>query len=298
MKKIFKSAMLFVAASTMAFSLSSCSDSNDDNGGNSNAGAPVMKAIVDNYVDNIVEPTYNNLATNAQTLYDACQNLYAKRKAGSLTQADIDAACEAFKAARKYWEQSESFLYGAAEDNEIDPHIDSWPLDHSQLVDVLNKADIIAGLNGEQADKFIYEKNGSFESVIGFHGLEFVLFRDGANRTLAALTAEKETAKGLTSVNTVDECAFAAAVSGDLRNMISLLAYGWAGDAVSSSIKSVVDKAPWTVAATKYAGLSPLNVCYSTYLKSATTATGMFKTWQVCLSRCSSTSHHTNKCRL
>ena len=48
MKKIFKSAMLFVAASTMAFSLSACSDSNDDNGGNSNAGAPVMKAIVDN----------------------------------------------------------------------------------------------------------------------------------------------------------------------------------------------------------------------------------------------------------
>ena len=94
MKKIFKSAMLFVAASTMAFSLSSCSDSNDDNGGNSNAGAPVMKAIVDNYVDNIVEPTYNNLATNAQTLYDACQNLYAKRKAGSLTQEDIDKQTE------------------------------------------------------------------------------------------------------------------------------------------------------------------------------------------------------------
>ena len=280
MKKIFKSAMLFVAASTMAFSLSSCSDSNDDNGGNSNAGAPVMKAIVDNYVDNIVEPTYNNLATNAQTLYDACQNLYAKRKAGSLTQDDIDAACEAFKAARKYWEQSESFLYGAAKDNEIDPHIDSWPLDHSQLVSLLNNKDMIAGINGEQADKFVYESRKNLESVMGFHGLEFILFRDGANRTLAALTAEKETAEGLTSVNTVDECAFAAAISGDLRNMISLLAYGWAGDAVSSSIKSVVDKAPWTVAATKNAGFSPLNVCYSTYLKSATTATGMFKTWQ------------------
>ena len=229
MKKIFKSAMLFVAASTMAFSLSSCSDSNDDNGGNSNAGAPVMKAIVDNYVDNIVEPTYNNLATNAQTLYDACQNLYAKRKAGSLTQDDIDAACEAFKAARKYWEQSESFLYGAAEDNEIDPHIDSWPLDHSQLVSLLNNKDMIAGINGEQADKFVYESRKDLESVMGFHGLEFILFRDGANRTLAALTAEKETAEGLTSVNTVDECAFAAAISGDLRNMISLLAYGWAG---------------------------------------------------------------------
>ena len=283
MKKIFKSAMLFLAASTMTFGFSSCSSSSDDNGGNS-VGAPVMQAIVDNYVDNIVEPTYSKLATNAQTLYDACQNLYAKRKAGSLTQADIDAACEAFKAARKYWEQSESFLYGAAEDNKIDPHIDSWPLDHKQLVDVLNNADIIAGLNGEQADKFIYEKNGSFESVIGFHGLEFILFRDGANRTLAALTAEKETAEGLTSVNTVDECAFAAAVSGDLRNMISLLAYGWAGDAVSSNVKSIVDKAPWTVAATKNAGFSPLNVCYSTYLKSATTATGMFKTWQETLS--------------
>ena len=283
MKKIFKSAMLFVAASTMTFGLSSCSSSSDDNGGSS-AGAPVMQAIVDNYVDNIVNPTYNSLAEKAQTLYDACQNVYSKRKAGTLTQADIDAACEAFKAARKYWEQSESFLYGAAKDNEIDPHIDSWPLDHSQLVKALNDKDIVAGINGEQADKFVYEQNGDFDSVLGFHGLEFILFRDGANRTLAALTAEKESAEGLTSVSTLDECAFATAVAGDLRNMTSLLAYGWIGDNASSNIKSVLEKANWVVAGTANAGFSPKSVCYDSFVKGATTTTGMFATWQETLS--------------
>lgn len=53
----------------------SCSDdekkSDVDNNG-------VMKSIVDTYIDDVVFPTYKSLANNAQTLYDACQTLYAK----------------------------------------------------------------------------------------------------------------------------------------------------------------------------------------------------------------------------
>jgi predicted lipoprotein len=226
MKKYFKYALLFAAISTMTLTTTSCSS--DDNNENTEATtSSEMQAIAENYVKNVVEPTYTDLATNTQTLYEACQNLYAKRKAGTLTQTDIDAACNAFKTARKYWEESESFLYGAATDNNIDPHIDSWPLDHDQLVKALNDKDVIAGINGAQADKFVYEKNHDFDSVLGFHGLEFILFRNGANRTLAALTAENETEKQLTSIKTLDECAFAVAVAGDLRNMTSQLAYGW-----------------------------------------------------------------------
>ena len=81
-----------------------------------------MGKVVANYINEVVKPTYLDLAEKSDILYKACQNLYQKRKAGTLTQNDIDAACEAFKAARKDWEQSESFLYGAASDNEIDPH--------------------------------------------------------------------------------------------------------------------------------------------------------------------------------
>jgi len=279
MKKNFKYALLLAAISTMTLTTTSCS-SDDNNENTEITTSSEMQAIAENYVANVVEPTYTDLAANTQTLYETCQNVYTKRKAGTLTQADIDAACNAFKAARKYWEESESFLYGAASDNNIDPHIDSWPLDHDQLVKALNDKDVIAGINGAQADKFVYKKNHDFDSVLGFHGLEFILFRNGANRTLAALTAENETEKELTSIKTLDECAFAVAVAGDLRNMTSLLAYGWMGDKASESVKNTVNAAKWTLDGTHYAGLSSKGIGYGLEVISAGSANGMFATWQ------------------
>lgn len=275
--------MKFMALALMAGALSlgftSCGDDNGDDGGKDNNGT-VMKAIVDNYVDNIVEPTYKDLAEHTQTLYDACQNLYKKRAAGTLTQADIDAACQAFKTARSFWEQSEAFLYGAASDNEIDPHIDSWPLDHDQLEKALNDATVIAGIKSDNSAQFIYDNNGKFDSVLGFHGLEFVLFRNGANRTLAAFTAEKETEEGLTSVNTLDEAAFAAAVSGDLRNMTFLLEYGWLGDSANAShIAQIKNNASWVISGTRYAGLSSAGIAYGAFVKGVANGKGMFSTW-------------------
>ncbi len=150
-------------------------------------------------------------------------------KAGNLSDADITAACEAFKNARREWERSEAFLYGAAANNEIDPHIDSWPLDHDQMVEALNKQRIISGIKGENPAQFIYTENKDFDSVIGFHGLEFVISSvNGTARTAAMLNAN-ETEEGMTSVKGIDELAFAAAVAGDIYNMTSLLQYGWNG---------------------------------------------------------------------
>lgn len=278
MKKIFLHVLPFVAATVLSLGFSSCN--NDDEKEDNNGSGTVMKAIVTNYVDNIIYPTYDNLAKGTKDLQAACQSLYAKRKAGTLTQEDIDVACEAFKTARKHWEQSEAFLYGAASDNEIDPHIDSWPLDHAQLVEALNNDKVIAGIKSAQPDKFVYDNNGKFDSVLGFHGLEFVLFRNGAHRTLADMTNEYETEEGLTSVKTLDECAFAAAVSGDLRNMTSLLAYGWMGENASNDVRETLKNAPWVIGSTRNAGLSSKGVGYGEAVKGATTAIGMFSTWQ------------------
>ena len=276
MKKTKRIARLFLLGA-LCLGFVSCSDdekkSDVDNNG-------VMKSIVDTYIDDVVFPTYKSLANNAQTLYDACQTLYAKAQAGTLTQKEIDAACEAFKTARRDWEQSEAFLYGAAADNEIDPHIDSWPLDHKQLQEALNNKELIAGVKGADAVHYVYTQNKHFDSVVGFHGLEFVLFRDGKNRTLEAIKAGKETAEGLTSVNTMDELAFAAAVSGDLRNMIFLLEYGWLGTKVEAAHSDVLKAAPWLTENMRHKGLSPKDVSYGDYVRSAKLATGMFSTWQ------------------
>ena len=222
---------------TFAFGFTACS-SDDDNTEETKHYGEELKSVVSNYVDVVVESTYKDLASKADVLYNACQNLKAKRQNGTLTQADIDDACTAFKEARKYWEQSESFLYGAASDNEIDPHIDSWPLDHDQLTKALNDPKVITGINSADATKFVYNNHKTFDSVLGFHGLEFVLFRNGQNRTLAAFNAAYETEPGLTTVKTVDEAAFAAAVSGDLRNMIYLLEYSWLGNSGIAAHKS------------------------------------------------------------
>ena len=285
MKKLTKLAMMFFVGA-LALGFTSCSDDDNDNTGAGGGDTPTptakteMQAVVENYVNNVVDPTYADLADGAQQLYDACQTLYANRKAGNLTQADIDKACEAFKTARRFWEQSEAFLYGAATDNEIDPHIDSWPLDHAQLVSALNDPKVIAGIKSGNPAKYIYENNGQFDSVLGFHGLEFVLFRNGANRKLADFTAEYETEEGLTSVKTEDEAAFAAAVSGDLRNMIFLLEYGWRGtNAAAAHISQIKDNASWVLSGTRYAGLSSAGISYGDFVKGVGTGKSFFNTW-------------------
>jgi predicted lipoprotein len=248
MKKIQKFAMAFFI-SALALGFASCSS--DDNEGKfelpsvGQATTAIsssdleMQKVTKSYVQNVIYPTYQALAKNARDLYSTCTTLYKSAEAGTMTQSQINAACEAFKNARREWERSEAFLYGSASDNNIDPHIDSWPLDHDGLGSVLKDSKLIAGFKSENPEEFVSSNNEKFQSVLGFHGMEFVLFRNGQNRTVAALQAN-ETEEGLTSVKGIDELAFLAAVAGDVKNMTALLEYTWMGDAASNETKSVL----------------------------------------------------------
>ena len=283
MKKIFTKAIMFAMALALPLGITSCSSSDNDSTTDGNTvPASELSAVSNTYVNDIIYPTYAALRTNAGTLKDACEQAYAHAKAGSLTDSDIEKACEAFKDARREWERSESFLYGAAENNEIDPHIDSWPLDKDQLVQALNNKSLIAGINGSEPAKFIYSENSDFQSVIGFHGLEFVLFRNGAARKVADLNAN-ETQEGMTSVKGIDELAFAAAVAGDIYNMTTLLQYGWNGDTTLGSWLNTNCK--WVIEglakAEESAGaLSSAGIGFGDFLLNATQSNGWFTTWQ------------------
>ena len=270
MKKTFQKAFLFVATMALSLGFASCSDNDDPVTDDDVIAASELSAVANTYVNDVIYPTYNDLAANCKTLNEACTSLYQKAQTGSATDADVEAAAEAFKNARREWERSEAFLYGAATDNEIDPHIDSWPLDHDQLVEALNSDEIIQGIHGSNASQFIYEKNGKFDSVLGFHGLEFVLFRNGEVRKAADFAAN-ETEEGMTSVKGIDELAFAAAVSGDLMNMTALLKYGWTEDATTASW--LTSNCKWVVDGTAHAGLSSGNI-------NATGTNAFFQTWQ------------------
>ena len=83
-----------------------------------------------NVVNNVIVPTYTNLANDVEKLESTLHDL----NVNTITQSDINNACQHFKDARKHWEQSEAFLGGAASDFDIDPTIDSWPLNRTLLV--------------------------------------------------------------------------------------------------------------------------------------------------------------------
>ena len=231
MNKILKLAMLFVAAGIMTTSMVSCSsDENDTPVNVTKEQNEAIEALVKQYLNDVVYPTYTNLANESENLYNKISALKVKLKAGTtVSQSEIDAICTSYKTARKYWEQSEAFLYGAASDFEIDPHIDTWPLDVPTLGEDLTDDAKIARLDA--ADGIEYARTSLTAENLGFHGLEFIFFRDGKNRSAAFFNNdEKESNSDITAKGDVtgkEEVIFATAVAGDLRDKCFQLEVAW-----------------------------------------------------------------------
>ena len=137
--------------------------------------------VITNITDNVIVATYTDLDTKAGVLLDALNAL----KSGGATADELTAAKAAWAATRAPWEASEGFLFGPVADNEIDPNIDTWPLDSIGVdailagTDVLNKAYIDA-LTGDAGT-----------GLKGFHLLEYLLFGSAGNKTAASLTARE-----------------------------------------------------------------------------------------------------------
>ncbi len=250
MKKYFKYAMLLMAVGTMGMSLSSCSSDDDDNKGNTvEEQNNALKDMTGKYLSDVVFPTYKSLAAETQNLYQLITALNTKLQAGTaVAQGDIDAICTSYKAARKYWEQSEAFLYGAASDFEIDPHIDTWPLDVPTLAKDLSDDKKIESLKGAsdngRARDFLTSEN------LGFHGIEFIFFRDGKNRDVAIFNNDatenytykgEEYFKGMT-VTGKEEVVFATAVACDLRDKCWQLEVAWLGNDAAADHRARVSE--------------------------------------------------------
>lgn len=96
------------------------------------------------------------------------------------SQEALDQACADWKVARANWENTEAFLFGAADVYSIDPHTDTWPVAANDLADVLRDEKAMADL-----DNFIKTANSG---ILGYHGLEYVLFRQGQPRKIDQIT--------------------------------------------------------------------------------------------------------------
>ena len=207
MKKVFKNAMLIAASALIAVNFSSC-DKTQDNTEETNKAT--KEAIVKQYLNHTVYPTYANLADKSDLLVTNLETLK-----GSMTQVNVNAACATFLEARHWWEMSEAFLYGAASDFGIDPHIDSWPLDEDAFNNLMASPNMIAQLANDEDGSMAGEQLGN--ALLGFHGIEYILFREGQPRNVADINNDMMT--------------YVVAVSRDLRNRCFQLEVSWNANA-------------------------------------------------------------------
>ena len=265
-----------MAVLMMGLAFTACSSDDDNNNDNKLAEKEqAMQAITDQYVNNVVFPIYKSLASQASTLFDQLVEAKGKFRAGTLTQGDIDKICTTFIAARSAWEQSESFLYGAATDFGIDPHIDTWPLDRTALAKALSSTEIIDDLDDLDDGGIDNARALVGEQQLGFHGIEFIIFRNGQNRSLAALKGvEDDEAFSGRNISGEQELVFAAAVAGDLRDKCFQLEVSWLGDQAPKAHQERVEECefPTTVAGGE--------ASYGDNMLGATKAGSTLSTWR------------------
>ena len=215
-------------AGIAALSLAACSDSDEPKSGEGTLTAKeqTLSDAVADYVDHTVLPTYSSMADAAVELMDLCRTMQTKHAAGTLTTSDIEAAGKAWKQSRKSWELSEAFLFGPAANHNIDPHIDSWPLDKAAMDDLLK--DIRAGKTWSLSN------NGGY-GLIGFHAVEYVLFE---------LSADENTSLVHSTDYTPEELEYLCAVAEDLCQQCVCLEACWAGtDNISARKQEILEEA-------------------------------------------------------
>lgn len=136
-----------------------------------------LQAIINNYVDNVVVPTYKKLKDQNTILYQTVNAFVANP-----SNDGFEACATAWMNARQPWETSEAFLFGPVATFGLDPNMDSWPLDQTAIVDIMKsqKWNNLIWADGDDDAKV-----ESAQNVRGFHTLEFLIFKNGQPRTIS-----------------------------------------------------------------------------------------------------------------
>lgn len=226
MKKIFKLALSAACVMGMAACNNGGTDVKSDK-------ETALQQAVTPYVNNTVIATYKHMADAGVTLLVQSQTILEKVEKGEDYAQQMKDAGTSWRLMRKYWEQSEAFLYGPAAAHNIDPHIDSWPLDFNAMNALLHDADRMAAIE-EEGGAYVGDKLGY--ALKGFHAAEYLLFEsvEQGGRTVGT---GKPHAANLTHA----EAVYLLGIVEDLTQQAILLEYCWAGEVNETKSKILED---------------------------------------------------------
>ena len=192
-----------------------------------------LQQAVTPYVNHTVVATYKAMADAGIELREQTQQILDRvEQSQDYTQLMKDADAS-WRKMRKYWEQSEAFLYGPASAHNIDPHIDSWPLDFNAMNALLNDAARMAQIE-EEGGAYVGDKLGY--ALKGFHAAEYLLF-ESEMRDGRAVGTGRPHATNLTHA----EAVYLHAIVEDLTQQAILLEYCWAGE-VSEAKMAILEE--------------------------------------------------------
>jgi putative iron-regulated protein len=175
------SKLLLVA--TLAGMLSFLSGCDSDNEGTAQIDEALNEEILLTFSEEVAQASYNDLMAKAAQLYTAIEDLEESR-----TNANLQACQQRWRNAREAWEQTESFLFGPVSTEDIDPRIDTWPVNFEDLEDQL-----------ASEEEFTEEYIDALEDALkGFHPIEYLIFGENGAKEAEDLTdREIEYLKGL-----------------------------------------------------------------------------------------------------
>ncbi len=166
--------------------------------GSCNFASPSYINNLKNIGTNVITETYAELAGKGQNLLSEVETL-----SDNPTISQLDIARNAWRDARTPWEKSEGFLFGPVDTKGIDPAIDSWPVNVTDLNNVLASSDALT-------ETYVSDLIGELK---GFHTIEYLLWGQDGNKQLADFTAR--------------EYDYLKASCADLKTKTSILSISW-----------------------------------------------------------------------
>ncbi len=220
--------ILFVALA--ALTLVACDKKTEVN---SDKEAALQQAVTP-YVHHTVVATYSAMADAGMVLLEQTNAILEKVEKSEDYTDLMKSADASWRLMRKYWEQSEAFLFGPAGAHNIDPHIDSWPLDFNEMNTLLHDP-VRMALIEEEGGSYVGDKLGY--ALKGFHACEYLLFESEMQGGRAVGTG-KPHAANLTHA----EAVYLNAIVEDLTQQAILLEYSWAGE-ISEAKMALLEEA-------------------------------------------------------